>query len=123
VISAACPTPTSSGPPAPPPPPAKIRRYADQGLQDTYARFMAALQTITVPVYGPIINDSQADNIARQVIDAARGLPNSLELQQSLRCMAQPAVASIATPAVRGLLALAALGGVAYVVTRMTARG
>lgn len=88
----ACPPPMPQEPPGPPPPPALYNRYSDPALQDSYARLVAAMRQKAIPVYGNIFSQDDADVMARYLLDAVRGLPQSRELQERARCAIQPII-------------------------------
>lgn len=75
--------------PAPPRPP--FARYDDPQLQAAYAHIVAALRTPTV-VGRNLFTPEEADQMARHAVDAVRGLPDSPELRERLRCAITPAV-------------------------------
>ena len=103
MIGLVCPPSLPTGPSTPPPTAPHVR-YADPRLQEVYARLYAAFREPSVPIYGKVISEDGADIMARQVVDAARVLPQSAELQTRARCIIEPQVRGAATAAVGHLL-------------------
>lgn len=101
-----------------PPKTVKYRRFDDPGLQRAYAYLVTAFSEKTVPLYGRIFSDDEADTIARQIMEAARAGVSSPELQQRAVAAIEPPVTAAVRNAVGtmflGALTVGLIGVAAY---------
>jgi hypothetical protein len=106
-----------------PAPVAKYLRYSDSGLQSSYARLVAAFRKPKVAGVN-IIDEGEADVMARQIVDAVRSMPYSQELQTRARCAFEPVLAaSLKATAARALVPAMLLGAVGLAVLGLRKAG
>jgi hypothetical protein len=103
-----------------PPPQPKHVRYGDPALQNAYAYLVAALRTKSVPIYGRIFSEDEADQMAQHAINAVRALPGSAELKTRAQCALEPPVTAAVRDTVGRLLLGSFVFGLGVVVAGAT---
>lgn len=113
-------SPSSTAAVGPLPPTPRYRRYDDRQLQDAYAHVVAALRTTSIPVYGKIFSEDDADQMARHTIDAVRRLTGSADLRTRAICAVTPAITAEVHETVGRLLLGAMTVGIGAMVVNTT---